>query len=155
MGLHDISVGKESACNVVSYLGQENPPSYHTKCGRVEGHVLIFCCENSKMTTYCWTMIDRTLGPNKKNIPHIQGHRGSPRKTVWGENHIYNQTLYLPETLEGLKQNFVCIRTQRHHRDWADLPLSVWVSCRGMGQQQPAAEAGALGAATWVTQLMA
>ena len=57
MGLHDISVGKESACNAEDpgfiYLGQENLPSYHTKGGGVEGHILIFSCENSKMTTHC------------------------------------------------------------------------------------------------------
>ena len=38
---------------LVSYLGQENLPSYHTKGGGVEGHVLIFYCENPRMTTHC------------------------------------------------------------------------------------------------------
>ena len=40
--------------------------------------------------------------------------------------------------------NLVCTRTQRPHRDWPEVCLSV--SCEGMCQQWPAAGAGALGA---------
>ena len=37
--------------------------------GRIEGRVLIFSCENSKITTFCWTTIDRMFDPTKKRTP--------------------------------------------------------------------------------------
>ena len=51
----------------------------------VERDVLIFSCENSKITTHYWTTIDRRmLDPTEKKIPHIQGQRRSPSKMVGG-----------------------------------------------------------------------
>ena len=41
--------------------------------GRIEGPVLIFSCENSKITTFCWTTIDKMLDPTKKRIPTFKG----------------------------------------------------------------------------------
>ena len=40
--------------------------------GRIEGHVLIFSCENSKIVTNHWTIIDRIimLDPTKKDTTH-------------------------------------------------------------------------------------
>ena len=50
------------------------------KDASVEGHALIFC-KNIKITTRCWTTIDRRrLEPTKKSIPHIQGQRRNCRK---------------------------------------------------------------------------
>ena len=43
----------------------------------------MFSCENSKITTHCWTTVERMLDPTKK-IPLIQGQRRSPSKTVGG-----------------------------------------------------------------------
>ena len=40
--------------------------------GRVEGCVFIFSCENSKITTHCWTTIDRRmLDSHHKKILHL------------------------------------------------------------------------------------
>ena len=37
----------------------------------VEGHALTPFCENTRITTSCWTIIDRkTLGLTKKDTPH-------------------------------------------------------------------------------------
>ena len=47
--------------------------------GRVEGCVLIFSCENSKITTCLW---QENVGSHQKKIPHVQGQRRSPSKTV-------------------------------------------------------------------------
>ena len=53
--------------------------------GGVEGHVLIFSCENSKIATDCWIAIDRkVLDPIKKKIPQVQGQGRSPNKMVGG-----------------------------------------------------------------------
>ena len=42
--------------------------AYSSQHGRVEGHALIFSCENSTITTRCWTTIDRRmLDPTKKS----------------------------------------------------------------------------------------
>ena len=39
--------------------------------GRVEGHALTPSCENTRITTSCWTVIDRkTLELTKKDTPH-------------------------------------------------------------------------------------
>ena len=55
----------------------------------VEGHALIFSCENSKITTQCRTtinrrMLDPTKKKKKKKIPHVQQQRRSPSKMVGG-----------------------------------------------------------------------
>ena len=55
---------------------------------------------------------------------------------------------YLPETLRGLKQNTVCTRTQKPHRDGARPAFEcLSVSCGGMGQQWTVTGARALGEA--------
>ena len=39
--------------------------------GRVEGRALTPSCENTRITTSCWTIIDRkTLELTKKHTPH-------------------------------------------------------------------------------------
>ena len=56
-----------------------------TQDGGVEGCVLTFSWENSKITTCGWTAIDRKmLDPTKWKLSHIQQQRGSPSKTVGG-----------------------------------------------------------------------
>ena len=63
--------------------------------GRVEGRVLTFSCENSKITTHCWTTVDRRmLDPIKKKIPHVQGQRRSQSKMVGGaKSHLESNSI--------------------------------------------------------------
>ena len=84
--------------------------------GGVEGRVLIFSCKNSKTTTSCWTTIDRRMLDPTKKIPHIQGQRRSPNKTVGGAKLCLELNLFPPETLGGHKQNLEHSRTQGPHK---------------------------------------
>ena len=63
--------------------------------GRAEKRVLILC-ENSKITTLCWTTTDkRMLDLIKKKIPHAKGQRRSPSKTV-GREKLHLESNPLP-----------------------------------------------------------
>ena len=54
--------------------------------GRVEGCVFIFSCENSKITTHCWTTIDRRmLHPTKKRCPTSKGKEKPQKEGRRGE----------------------------------------------------------------------
>ena len=49
--------------------------------GRVEGHVFIFSCENSKIATNCWKTIDRRiLDSTKKRYSTSKGKGGAPTR---------------------------------------------------------------------------
>ena len=114
------------------------------------GHVLIFSWENSKIATRCWTTIDRAmLDPTKKKISHVGGQRRSPNKMVGGAKLcLESNPIPTTEMVRGLKQNFVCNRTQGPHKYWARRAFEyLSVSCRGMDQQWPTAGTGALAAA--------
>ena len=51
----------------------------------IEGCALIFSCENSKITTYCWTTIDRrTLDPTIKRYPISKGKGKAPARLYDG-----------------------------------------------------------------------
>ena len=72
----------------------------------------------------------------KKRYPKSKGKGEAPARLYNGQNHIYNQTPYRPETLRGFKQNFVHTRTQRHKRDWTRPAFKcLRISCGGAGQQ--------------------
>ena len=121
--------------------------------GEVEERVLIFSCKNSKITTHCWTIINRRmLDPTKKDT-HIPGQRRSPSKMVGGtKSHLESNPIPArdvwraqtkpcvfqdPETPQRLSQTY------------------VWLFSGGTGQQWPAVGKGALGTTTWVTQPVA
>ena len=72
---------------------------------------------------------------NFEDIPHFKGQRRSPKMAL-ESNPIPARDAQRAQT------NLVCTRTQRPHRFWASLCLSV--SCRGTGQQSTVAETGAL-----------
>ena len=58
-----------------------------TQNGGVEEHMLIFSWKKSKITTHCWTTINRRvldLTKKKKKIPHVQGQKRSSSKMVGG-----------------------------------------------------------------------
>ena len=62
--------------------------------------------------------------------------------------HLESNPIYTPEMLGELKQNLLYTRTQRHYRDCTRPYFQcLRVSCRGTGQQQPAAVTGVLAAA--------
>ena len=64
-----------------------------------------------------------------------------------GKSHIESNPSP-PEVLGGLKQNLVCTRAQGPHKRLSQTCLECLnVSCRGMGQQWPAAGTGDLAAA--------
>ena len=52
--------------------------------GGVEGCVLIFSCKIPKITTSCWTTIDRKTPEPTEKILHIQGWRRNYKKMVGG-----------------------------------------------------------------------
>ena len=59
------------------------------------GRALIFSYQSTKITTRCWTAINRkTREPTKKQTPHTQGQRKSHDKTVGGARSWWNQILY-------------------------------------------------------------
>ena len=50
-------------------------------CSLLWEPVLIFSCENSKITTHCWTTINRRmLGPTKKRYPTSKGKGEAPAR---------------------------------------------------------------------------
>ena len=56
---------------------------------------------------------------NFEEIPHIQGQRRSPSKTVGGAKSCLESTPYHPETKRAKRAQtyLVCTRTQRPNRD--------------------------------------
>ena len=115
--------------------------------GGVEGHALIFSCENSKITTRCRTTIDRRmLDPTKKkDTPHPMA-KEKPQQDSRRGKIAYKIKPQTSEMLRRLKQNLVF--TRRPHRDGARHAFDcLSVSCEGMGQQWPATGAEAMGAA--------
>ena len=57
------------------------------------------------------------VGSHQKKIPHIQGQRRSPRKTVGGEkSHLESNAIPTRDAWRA-QTNLVCTRTQGPHRD--------------------------------------
>ena len=123
---------KESFTNVCKYTLDENDG--------IEGCVLIFSCENSKITTRCWTTItgECWIPPNKdtphpraKKKPQQDGRRG---EITFGINTCTRQRRLEgsrkpcahqdPETPQRLSQNYI----------WVS-PVEVQVSS-GLPQEQ-------------------
>ena len=52
--------------------------------GGVEGCALTPSCKNTRITTSCWTIINRKTLELTKNIPHIQRQRRNHNETVGG-----------------------------------------------------------------------
>ena len=97
----------------------------------VEESTLIFSCENSKIITHCWTIINwRMLDLTKKKIPHVQGQRRSPSKTVGGEKSHLESNCNPPEMLRGLTRSTPGDPTETEIRPAFEC---LTVSCRGMG----------------------
>ena len=65
-----------------------------------------------------------------KEIPHIQGQRRSPSKTIGGMNSHLESNPFLPDMLRGLKQTFCAPGPRGPTETETELCLSV--SCGGM-----------------------
>ena len=72
---------------------------------------------------------------NFEDILHFQGQGRSPKMAL-------ESNLIFARDAQRAQTNLVCTRTQRPHRVWASLCLSV--SCRGTGQRWTVAGTGAL-----------
>ena len=89
--------------------------------GRVEGPMLIFSCENSKITTLLNSHQGDNVGSHqrekKKMIPRIQGQMPCPNKLVGGtELHLESNPISTRDALRA-QANFVCTKSQRPHRE--------------------------------------
>ena len=88
--------------------------------GGVNRCALIFSCKNSKITTRCWTTVNRImLDLVKKKMPHIQGQRRSPSKAVGEAKSPLESNSISSRDAQRDQTNLVHTRTQRPHRDWA------------------------------------
>ena len=119
-------------------------PDDYNQDGRVEGRVPIFSCKNSKITTGCWTTIDRRwLDPIRKGYPRPRT-KEKPQKDGRRGKTAFRLKLLTPQScMEGSNKTLYAPGHRDPTETEPDLPLNV--SCEGMGQQWPAA--GALGAA--------
>ena len=119
----------------------ENRP-FPFQDGRVEGHVLIFSCENSRITTLCCTSINRRmLDPTIKKVPYVQGQSRRPSKMAGRAKSCLESNPIPARDAWRAQTNLVHTRTQRPHWDWARtvfeclLPRyrSAVDCCRGRG----------------------
>ena len=114
--------------------------------GRVEGHVLIFSCKNSKITTHCWTIINRRMLHCTKKDTHVQRQRRTPSKMVGGvKSHLESNSM--PARDAWRAQTKSCAHQETPQRLSQTCLWVLSVSWKGTGQQWPAARAGTLGAA--------
>ena len=114
--------------------------------GRVEGHVLIFSCENSKITTHCWTIINRRMLHCTKKDTHVQRQRRTLSKMVGGvKSHLESNSI--PARDAWRAQTKSCVHQETPQRLSQTCLWVLSVSWKGTGQQWPAARAGPLGAA--------
>ena len=100
----------------------------------VEGRVLIFSWKTSKITTCCWTIIDRRmLEPTKKRYPYVQGQRRSCNKMAGGaQSHLKSNLIPTREAWKA--QTKPCVHRNQGKEQWPPqetepgLPVSVWGS---------------------------
>ena len=96
--------------------------------GGVEGHALIFSCENSKITTLCWTTIDRKkLDPTKKkDIPHPRAKEKSQQDSRRGKI-MFRIKPHTGQRCSESSNKTLCVPGDPTETE-PDLSLSVWVS---------------------------
>ena len=75
--------------------------------GGVGGRAVIFSCENSKITTCCYTTVDRRM---------LDPRRG-PRKMVEGVKSLLDSDTIPARDAPRAQTNLVSTKTQRPHRD--------------------------------------
>ena len=85
------------------------------------------------------------VGSHQKKMPHIQGQRTSPSRMVGAAKSRLESNPIPARVSRRAQTNLLCTRTQTETPE-TELELCLKASCGGMGQQYPAAGAGALGA---------
>ena len=123
--------------------------------GRVEGHALIFSCENSKkIATNHQTTIDRRMvDPTKKRFPKKDSshprEKEKPQQDGWRGKIMFRiKPCTRQRHSEGSDKTMCAPETSDSTRDWARPAFEQRsVSCRGTGQQWHAPGAGLLAAA--------
>ena len=98
--------------------------------------ILCFCISFS----WGWSWLAAWCWSDFKEIPHIQGQRGSPSKKVGEAKSRFESNPSPTREAQRAQTKFLRTRTQRPHRDWARTVLSV--SCGGVGQQWTATGQG-------------
>ena len=126
---------------------------YKKEDGRVEGRAHIFSCENSKISTRCWTTIHkRMLDPTKKRYPKSKGTEEPNRMVGGAQSHLESNPIPTRDTRRA--QTKPCVRQDKEaSQRLSQTCLGVFsVSCRGTGQEWPAVGRGLWLQQTWVTQ---
>ena len=101
--------------------------------------MLIFSCENSKITTHCWTTINKTMpDPNKKSYPMFNGKGEAPARW-WKWSEVAQSCLTLCNPMDcSLPGSMVHGIFQARILEWAAISFSrgssqprdqTWVSC--------------------------
>ena len=99
-----------------------------TEDGRVEGLALIFACENSKITTHCWTTINRRmLDPPKKDTPHPRAKEKPQQDTRRGEIAFIIKPHTRQRCSEGSNKTLCAPGPRDPTETEPDLPLSISV----------------------------
>ena len=118
--------------------------------GRVEGHALIFSCENSKklQLTTKQPLTGEWWIPPKKYSPHPR-EKEKPQQDGWrGKITFRIKPCTRQRHSEGSDKTMCAPETRDSTRDWARPAFEQRsVSCRGTGQQWHAIGAGILAAA--------
>ena len=90
----------------------------HSKMDGVEGCVFIIFCENCKLQHAAkQPLIGECWIPPKKDTPCPRAKETTQRDGRRGKIRFRIKSSYLPKMHGGFKQNLVCTRTQRPHRD--------------------------------------
>ena len=113
--------------------------------GGVEGHVLTFCCKNTKIASNYWTTIDkRMLEPTKKIYPITKGKGEAPNKMKRRtQSHLKSNLIPTRDAWRAQTKPYA----QQDRGKGAVTPTRDWtrpafeclrVFSRGMSQQWPA-----------------
>ena len=91
-------------------------------------------------------------GSHQKKISHIRGQRSHSKMVGGAKSHLESNPIPVRDAQRV--QTKPCVH-QDPETPQRPSQTCVWLSCGGTGPQWPAAGAGTLGAATWVTQPVA
>ena len=91
--------------------------------GRVEGHVLTSSWEKTRITTSCWTIIDRkTLELTKKHTPHPKTKEKPQWDGRWGAITVKSNPITARWVTQRLENTYT---TEVHLLEWR-----LWAPCQ-------------------------